>query len=352
MEKRRLSIFSSETLALSGVSFPFALVTAVLMVLAVEVGLHLYEDRLPEPILWGGGETSVKVAQVQSMVKPGEKKDMDVLVLGPSHASLGISPAAMKSVAGVADWNIYNGGLNGRTYTVVNFVSRHVYEENLSPDLAVLTMSPLIVSQSNTHMERNSREFFSAPMPKALTGKDIERRWCRFLAEDVCLFKYRKREANLSKGYMNGEKIVDEYGYHGVDGVFDDKDRKILESGNHVYSKILGHCAYGGPSAKGFEELVTRLNSKGCTVVVINMPFRQELMNLFRNGQSDYNRIIAEVKELRREIGFTWLDYEEMMTFDDSEFTDVDHLNREGAKRFSIQLAKDLLKIRTSLSIN
>ena len=346
METSHLSTSSSEkTFCLKGAQAPKAFVASVLLILLIEIALHLSEDKLPEPVIWGSGETSVKVAQVIKRADENKNKALDILIAGPSHASLGISPQAMKSVNGCNDLQIYNGGLNGRTYSVVNFVSKNVYEPLLRPSIIVLTASPVILNGNNQWMERNSSEFFAAPMPKALLSKSPERNWRIFLNEHIFLFKYRRREWKLSEGYLNGKKVVDAFGYHAVEGVYDENSRRELLEGPHPYLGIMNAFTFDGPSVESFVEMITRLQAIGCTVIVVNMPFRDALLEISDTGSEDYQAYLNALHALSSQLGFTWLDYQENMTFTDDDFRDVDHLNTTGAIRLSEGLAQDVLQI-------
>lgn len=305
----------------------------------LEGGLHLVEDRLPEPVLWGGGEVSAKVAQASSL-----SGGADVLLLGPSHASIGLSPACMKEVEGFGDQKVYNGGLNGRTFTVIDFVSEHVYEPELQPKVVVVTASPVILNGNNEWMERNSAEFFNAPFPSALQAGGVRKGWGLFLAKNVNLYKFRRRERGLSKGYVSGKQVLDRFGYHAIEGKFDEEKREELARKNHPYQSIMSEHSFDGPSVDSFQALVKRLQENGSEVVVLNTPFRAELLEISKEGAADYERYLGQVKAATAELGAHWWDYQKNTTLTDEDFADVDHLNVKGARTVSMRLAQDLLQ--------
>src|SRR5918993_125241 len=109
------SIFSSETLR--GVSWrvPRGALGAVAIVAACELCLHAASRWLPDPVLWGSKEVSAKVEQAGRRAAGGVPP-VDLLILGPSHASVGLSPRDMGARAAGGSVSIYNGALNGRTY--------------------------------------------------------------------------------------------------------------------------------------------------------------------------------------------------------------------------------------------
>ena len=342
MAKSHSSIFSFDTLNIHGFRIPRAALVAAGAVLCCELLLHIFQSFLPEPVVWGSGEASVKVAQVRRLAG-NLTEPLDLLILGPSHASVGISPAAMLSSVDHPRFTIYNGSLNGRTYPVLEFLLREVYQPLLKPRMLVLSASPVIFNLHNSWMERNSREFFSAPMPRACRSTGIEHLWRTFLVEDLFLYRYRRRQADLSEGFLNGRRIVDRYGYHAVDGRYDDEQRRLLLASTHPYHNIMRHFEFGGPSVAAFIDILKWSRRIDIPVVVVNMPFRTDLLTISPTGQDDYAEYLRRMLMLRDTYGFRWLDYQQSMSLDDDDFRDVDHLNVPGAVLLSRHLSLDLV---------
>lgn len=345
MASKRSFIFSFDCLSLEGARVPKALVLAVLAVGSAELALHALEDRLPDPVLWGGGEVSTKVAQVEAW----EGESVDVLLLGPSHASIGLTPAAMRKEQGFSDLSVYNGGLNGRTFTVIDFVSRHVYEPEFRPKVAVVTASPVVLNGNNMWMERNSSEFFTAPIPAALSSRGVRKRWGLFLTKHVNLYKYRRRGEGLAKGFVGGKKVLDRFGYHAVEGEYDFDRRRELAAAVHPYQSIMSSHSFDGVSVDAFRVLIQRLRDRGTEVVVVNMPFRQELLEISVRGAEEYDDYLKAVENSTIEVGAYWWDYQNGLELTDMDFRDVDHLNVTGAEKVSRRLAQDLLREFPSL---
>jgi hypothetical protein len=337
----RSSIFSSESLPQGRPRLPRAAALALGLVVASELALHALQDRLPHPVLWGAGEASAKVAQVVAHAKE-DPAGVDVLVLGPSHARTGISPYAMRKVQQGFTWSVYNGGVNGRTYSMLEFVLDHVYEPLLKPRLLVLTASPIIFTQSNWRMERSSDEFFDAPMPRALRATGLESVWREFMVEHVFLYRYRKRESGLERGFVGGKRIIDRYGFGTRLGLFTERERSNLLEGKHQYKDVFDRFAFGGPSLDAFIRIVENANARHQPVVVVNMPFRTDLLRLSARGPEAYRAYLKEMAALADHYRFAWLDYQEALTLSDRDFLDVDHLNYEGADKLSRRLANDL----------
>ncbi|HET7695340.1 MAG TPA: hypothetical protein VFK57_06495 [Vicinamibacterales bacterium] len=331
------SIFSSE--ALRGVAWrvPAGAVGAIAIVGGCELFLHAGSRWLPDPVLWGSNEVSAKVEQVRRMAAAG-RAPVDVLILGPSHASVGLSP---KEMAAAGPLRIYNGALNGRTYPALEFVFRHVYEPLLKPRTLVLAVSPLVLNAHNRWMERNSAQLFASPYPTALQASGPIRPLRRFLVDHVGLYRYRHRQQGLRDGRIDGRRRLDEFGFVGAATAVYRAAPDGLPR-DHPYRQIMHAYDFSGPSVDAFVRLLSWGREANVPIVVVNMPFRGAMLDISATGRADYERYLAAMAGLRREFGFRWLDYEGGLTLADAEFRDVDHLNAAGVARVSRQLGQDL----------
>ena len=288
------SIFNFSTLDLKGIVPPKGVLLAMGIVLAIEVGLHVAAPALPDPVLWGEADTSAKMAQVLAC-SAHEKTPLEVLIVGPSHAETGICPAAMMESVPEYRYSTYNGGMNGRTYSVLDFVSAHVYEPVFHPRCVVLCMSPIIVNRYNEWMERNTSEFFAAPAPKAIISKGLGGVWRRILTNHVYLYRYRQRQWHLADGCVGTARPIDRKGYRSLSGEYTDEDRTALQRPAHPYQQVMKAFEFGGPSAEAFVRLVARLTEAHVSVVVVNMPFRPELLTISPTGASDYDDYLTHL---------------------------------------------------------
>jgi hypothetical protein len=337
------SIFSSDTLRTASWRLPKAGLAAVGIVAACELFLHVASPWLPDPVLWGSNEVSAKIEQVRRMA--AQRPDpVDVLILGPSHASVGLSPHEMGARPDDASLRIYNGALNGRTYPALEFVFTHVYEPLLKPRALVLAVSPLVLNAHNTWMERNSEQLFRSPYPSALLSSGPMRMWRRFLVEHVNLYRYRHRFAGLRNGRLDKRRYLDVHGYAGPGTTVYQPSPGGLPPG-HPYRRIMHAYDFSGPSVDAFVRLLEHARRTGVPVAVVNMPFRPAMLEVSPTGREDYRRYLAEVEALRQRFGFTWLDYQSGIAFDDREFRDVDHLNTAGVQKLSQRLGDDLAPV-------
>lgn len=322
--------------------WPWAATWALLLVVLVEIGLHVFRQELPEPVLWGAGESGIKAAQASRIAASG---GVDWLVLGASHGSLGISPNALlkQPALNTCGPRVYNGALNGRTFSVGEFLLREHYLPLLRPQRLILAVHPLIVNANNAWMERNTAEFFAAPEPRSRLRRGLLGAWTRFLVGNVYLYRYRTWEPDLDLGFRNGKQVVDEWGYHPSRGQFDAAMRAKLAAANHPYQTIMARYETGGPSYEGLVAILELANAENLPVAVLNMPSRPEFFAIGTDGATDYAAYLGSMERLRTRYGFTWIDAQrDLQTLTDADFRDVDHLNVQGAEKLAGFVAPQL----------
>lgn len=339
--KPHLSIFSFETLRALKLKFPAGLVMAVGTLLVVELGLHLAVDVLPAPVLWDGFETAAKIAQATAF----PESNIDLLILGPSHGSVGVSPAVMMASLGTDEKTIYNGALVGRDYTVVEFVYKEVYQPSLEPQALVLCASPIVLNANNLRMQCNTERFFQSPMPRAIRQTGLGRVWQFFLNEHVYLYRYRKREAGLAQGCVLGKRRLDDYGFWACPGTYDPTQCRMHRSDYH-YRQVILDFEFAGPSVEAFRRILDGAKRTNTPTVVLNMPFRPSLLTFSPDAPETYQSYLVHMRELCERYDFLWLDYQQTLDLSDGDFSDVDHLNPNGAAKLSRSLTHDLVEHR------
>ena len=341
MARFRSSIFSFDTVDARGWRLPKGAIGAIAIVLACEVLLHVAAPRLPAPVLWGSTEVSAKVAQVERMARE-HQAPVDVLVLGPSHASVGVSPADMVR-SHASGLRVYNGALNGRTYPALEFVYQEVYEPLLRPQTLVITVSPLVLNGHNQWMERNSQQLFESVYPYALRANGLDGVWRRFLVNHVYLYRYRVRQRGLEEGWVSRRRKLDQFGWAPSPGVYSPSPGGLPAA--HPYRSIMHAYDFSGPSVDAFVRMLDQARTNHKRVVVVNMPFRREMLQISATGTNDYDTYLERMRELQSRFGFVWFDYQNSIPFGDGEFRDVDHLNPLGARKLSERLAEDLERV-------
>lgn len=341
MEKSRSSIFSFSTLQTPRKLRCWGAVVAIALVGFAELGLRVAGARLGEPRLWGDGETSTKVAQFERIV--ANEDDVDLIVLGPSHATAGIDIAALaEGLEADADFVGYNFGLMGRDYPVVDFVLEEVILPQSTPQVAVITVNPICFNQNAQPLAHNTEEFWLAPTPRVLRATGIEHLWRSILVNHLYLYRYRFRERGLAEGIVNGKRLLDANGFRALRGTFDQQDVDELLSGRHPYTNVLREYEFAGPSVDSLRAMMQRLRERGVALVVVDMPYREALRELPGDADAALAAYAAGIRKVCEEFNAAYFDYRNAAFLSDEEFEDVDHLNGDGAALFSRHLGAAL----------
>lgn len=345
----RSSIFSFETLRLQRPYVGAGMVTALLLLAGAEVGLRAAGSRLGQPRLWGEGETSSKAAVFERYVR--ERGGVDLLILGPSHASAGIDAATLAdclAVPGGAAPRTFNAGLMGRDYDVSAFMLRHEWLRLAKPSGVLITVSPICFNAVENPLRHNTEEFLLSPMPQTQQGRWLRRSWLRLLANHSYLYRMRWREVGLDQGFVDGRRLIDAAGWHALHGEFDAEERSKLLAAGHPYREVWREYAFGGESLEALADMVADARAGGAAVALVEMPFRESLFELPHEGRSAYAEYRRRMEEWARSRGVPWLDMQSSLSLSDVDFKDADHLNAAGAQRLSCAVAEELRRMSWS----
>lgn len=347
----RSSIFSFETLRLQRPYVGAGLVTALLLLAGAEVGMRAAGSRLGQPRLWGEGETSSKAAVFERYVR--ERGGVDLLILGPSHASAGIDAAALADCLtdpGGAAPRAFNAGLMGRDYDVSAFMLRHEWLRLAKPRGVLITVSPICFNAMENPLRHNTEEFLLSPMPQTQQGRWLRRGWLRLLVKHSYLYRMRWREVGLDQGFSDGRRLIDAAGWHALHGAFDADERSKLLAAGHPYREVWRDYIFGGESLESLADMVADAKAAGAAVALLEMPFREALFELPHDGRTAYSEYRRRMGEWARSRGVPWLDMQSNLLLSDADFKDADHLNAAGAQRLSCAVGEVLRRMNWSVA--
>ena len=337
------SIFSFETLRGVRPGRFAGAIAAAAALLGCEASLRLFQARLPQPRLWGEGESSTKVAQFERFApRPGGR--IDGLILGPSHASMCISPAAMRGEWGT-NTVVYNAGINGRDYPVVEFLFRHAFLKRARPSFVVITISPICFNRNYSPIAGNTAEFFASPAPGGIEGTGVVGLIERWMVSNVHLYRYRWRGPRLSDGFVGGKPVLDEFGFHGAAGAYSDAVRMALLDSDHPYYPVWQNYEFGGAAVEALRLLIREAQAAGARVVLVDTPFLPPLLELPGEPRAAIAQYDAEISRIAEANGVVRLNYRESSVYEMTDFRDTDHLNKRGAAKLSRILAADLARL-------
>jgi hypothetical protein len=101
---------------------------------------------------------------------------------------------------------------------------------------------------------------------------------------------------------------------------------------------------------RALDELIEHLDARGADVTVVNLPVTDLFIELTPNETDDYLGYLDAVESVARRAGAPFVDGHDLVPLDaETQFADVNHLNRDGARAFTTALVEDdVLPLRTT----
>lgn len=252
--------------------------------------------------------------------------------------------------------NCQSVGLNAEPIFFTYHKLRHILNNNPGVKNVILATGALHVSScQNRYLfggDSASRRIYMAYFP--FLDADGKRRIRRF-SEDYMTASARY-DLGLPLGYMDDLKpVINHYRgryvpsdfecWHGLGPVV--QESHVSQA--HIEEKISFYFYDQGTvgelsklAMEHFEAIVDLCQSKGVLLCMVKTPLHPNFRALIPKPCFDAHLALAQ-KLAKEHDHVQFLDYS-TVPFDTSEFLDGDHLNRDGAKRFTLQFAADFQK--------
>jgi hypothetical protein len=98
-------------------------------------------------------------------------------------------------------------------------------------------------------------------------------------------------------------------------------------------------------------ESIMEYNQSGTPVILVEMPVSDGLYYFFGNRKSDYNRFLTRVGELATLYHVPFWQTKSLNFIPDNGWVDYSHLNKTGAKIFSIWLGQQVARAENQGSL-
>jgi hypothetical protein len=339
------SIFSSETHQAQWRVARWVVYFVVLLLLAeLALRVPVVEAALPAPApsLWHAPLVEDKVEYFRNFAA---SHDLDVLFIGNSTTQAGIDPAAFDAdrAALGAGGSSFNASIEG--------VPPSVNKEFLKMDLRYARPKTVMIGLTAQDLNANSpwakdmddRAGHSVNL-QAGARDSLMGYVLAFLLDNSELFRYRYvlHQLLLRGGNYPAHPDVyfDHRGYHAIDrSLADFTASERLQAQNRA--GVLNYNPQG-EQADALKEMIATIRSQGAQPILVNMPLSDHYYANF-DSPDDYQKYRDALQQLADELGVPLWDMEALPQgeqFGDSEFGDLNHLNKVGAKRLSAMLAQ------------
>jgi hypothetical protein len=278
----------------------------------------------------------------------------EVVVLGNSRARHGLDTAALEAslspVLGrpARAWNHGQGGVTG--WSILSSALR-VLDRPRPPALAVILLAPADLVEATPPELRAmtwSKGWRPADLPALLrAGVGVEDALTALGCSLSELLRHRPRLLALLAGAPLGSPLgPDRQGYKDEAPVAPEVQRaRALARAAGYRQELVGPGVRLSADKLGcVEEAVRRLRAAGVRVALVLSPASSPVADLNRAPGSRVPEILAALEALAARQGVPLRDHTRPPVLSDSDFTDGDHLNRDGARRYTTWLAEDCLR--------
>ncbi len=252
-----------------------------------------------------------------------EVKDVDLLVLGSSHAYRGFDPRIFAK----QNLNVFNLGSSAQTPIQTKLLLNR-YLDQLNPGLVLYEVYPGTFSIDGVESaldlfanDKNDR--YSIQMAMEINHVKIY---------NTLIFAFMRDVLHLNSSYMEPvNKDSDTY----VQGGYVERDLKHYGYFKHLDNK----WTFDVSQMRAFGQIIALLNDRGIKVVLIYAPVTGSLYNSY--DDRDHFDSLMNVKA-------EYYNFNELMNLDDSlYFYDSHHLNQNGVEEFNEKLIDKLFNAST-----
>ncbi|GIU83429.1 MAG: hypothetical protein KatS3mg008_0204 [Acidimicrobiales bacterium] len=307
-----------------------------------ELGARLLELRVGASVVWADSTTATKIRRMSAI------DCADVAFVGDSTVRDGVVPGEF-TAADVAHRSAYNAALDAATPTLTaRWTVDHVLPL-LSPRLVVIGVSSASLNKWNRLGKAAWRAYLSSRAGRSDLGRALEEAlWTRLAILRVRGLLLRPEE--LAERFTDDrDRHASEESDAGVEGLLISPDGSGLTRrrlrwrpggpvARLVQTEMLASWTLDPVELDSLSRLVTELRRRRVVPVLVVLPVTDEYLRLHPGGRADFRLFLDEIEELGREHDVTVLDFHSAEPA--THFADVHHLNEEGARSLTRNIAR------------
>lgn len=240
--------------------------------------------------------------------------DVDILVIGSSHAYRGFDPRIFKE----NDLSMFNLGSSAQSPIQSHYFLKE-YIHQLKPKMVIIEVYPETFTSDGIEsaIDLISNCPYNMQLTQmALTFKNVKpfnALLCRIVDQGILNHSYTEDKAIGLDSYVSGGYVEREMGNIKKYNIPDSFDLDLNEN-----------------QLKAFEESINLLKEKKIPVILVQAPVTQKLYNSFREKDS-FNTLMSSYGK--------YYNFNEIESLQDSVlFYDADHLNQHGVEKFNKML--------------
>jgi hypothetical protein len=281
----------------------------------------------------------------------------DLVVLGNSRVRHGLDTAALEEGAGrllgrpVQAWNYGMGGVTG--WSILSTALR-VLDQPRPPAVALILLAPTDLVEA-TPPELRALTWSTLWRPGDLgallrAGVGLEDALTAVASASLTGLRHRTRLLQLAGlGPTPGPPLgpplpPDRRGFKDEEPMPPEvqRARAVRRAAGYRDELVGAHVRLSDEKFGCVAEAVRRLEGAGARVALVLSPASEPVARLADEPGSRVPEIAARLEALAAERGVPFLDHTRPPVLTDADFTDGDHLNRLGARRYSLWLIEQL----------
>jgi hypothetical protein len=255
-----------------------------------------------------------------------QSSEIEVLILGSSHALRGINPHELKP------YQAFNLAMVAQPL-VVDHRLLYKYKEQL-PKLkcVILSVSYFTLSQTLTEGEVKERlpyykHFYNLEIPE-VKPNSLDYYFIQFAVD---FSGTAGRILRLIKGVRIAR--TDSLGWMGAEGKQMNDEREFIKDANTTAQRHENNSTDFNDNLRLLKDIIDFGETNGIKIILLNTPKTKWYNNNLTGLKSDI--IDAEIQNLIKETSAIYLNYKDHPDFNVTDFRNSDHLNEEGAKKLS-----------------
>jgi len=298
----------------------------------------------PEPTLWHAPFIHAKLDYLQSFHR---KHAIKTLFMGNSTVQTGIDPVifdkARDPTFDRAD--SFNAAIEGLPPASMALFLK-MYLSSIHPDVIVYGLTPQDLNSNSPWAQDMDDRVSRSPRLVAETDAGLDGRATRFLLTNSMLFRYRHvlHEFLLSGGSPVRPEVpyFDRRGFHSIDATLaalDGAARKKL-----IPRASLVNYSVEGKQREHLLAILRMARERKIRVVLLNMPLSADYYKLGFSESAERLAYIGALRSIAADQNVLLIDPGKELGLTDSDFADLNHLNRAGASKLSEWLGAEFCR--------
>lgn len=238
-------------------------------------------------------------------------KDVDILVIGSSHAYRGYDPRIFQQ----SNWKMFNLGSSAQTPVQTEYVLNK-YLHKLNPKLVIIDVYPILFKSDG--VESVLDLLSNTTLDDELVSLSVKQNDVRVY--NTLVYSYFKNIFDVDSDFK--ENLLQKNGDAYIERGFVQSNYKFKSKSNYEGESY----TFSSPQMNAFRHIINKLNKSNIPYIILQSPIPKKKYQSIKNNE--------EADSVFAEYGF-YQNANEALTLPDSCFIDESHLNQTGVNIYN-----------------